>query len=136
MSSINFWVKVEPSMLWKGLLFLVLCALAYYFARRYWQRRETQRQDQVFYRLVDRIGLDPEEEKRLVDLVERQQIPRPSRIIETLREYDTVAEKEMATILRSSKPWPEKLRTIDKLYSARDKIQRHLAEREHGLRIG
>ncbi|HNT36629.1 MAG TPA: hypothetical protein PKH07_16700 [bacterium] len=131
MNGISFWETVDPSTLWHGVLFLILCVCAYWGVQKLLVRAENRRQDMAFYALVDKIGLDAEEETRLVDLLEKQKIGRPARVLESLKEYDLVAERAISAILTAEEVWPERLKAIDKIYSARSKVDQFLLLAEH-----
>lgn len=131
MNGISFWETVDPRTLWHGLVFLIACALVYWGVRRLLVRAESRRQDLAFYALVDKIGLDADEERSLVDMMESQHIVRPARVLESLKEYDQVTTRAISSILVSDAIWPERLKTIDKIYSARSKVERFVLASEH-----
>ena len=117
-----FWQTVSASTLWAFFGFLIALAFCFWLASRLRKFGERRSSEKNFLSRAARLGIADEEKQELLQLIERQEVTRPVRLLNSLREYDILVTKEILWLFESDMPWAVKLRCIDHFYSVREKL--------------
>lgn len=86
------------------------------------QRRINKAKEQRFYSLIDKYELTEEEEKMLVNLVERRRVSEPAHVLMHQSDYDDNVEKEMDSLMASDISNSDLQAIMNMYYYIRQKI--------------
>jgi hypothetical protein len=86
------------------------------------QRRINKAKEQRFYGLIDKYELSEEEEKMLVNLVERRRVSEPAHVLMHQSDYDDNVEKEMDSLMASDISNSDLQAILNMYYYIRQKI--------------
>lgn len=125
LNEVRLWKKDEPlDMVWAllGVAGLLVALVLWDVFRR---RHEAGKQTKSLVRDVTACGLNEEERILVAELVSEFDIRQPSRLFDSLKVFDSYAQRLSHRILVGKGSWPEKQSRLKVLEGVRRKIMIH-----------